>query len=111
MNQADIALIQKNELRDQLATIRKNFDKQVKEKEAAAKTDKAESATAKTAAETTKAATEIPPKTSDPSKCRAIFHIWPDFEVRIYQQIRRDGQSRCCAELILGVGALVSLGQ
>jgi serine protease AprX len=54
------------------------------EKEAAAKTDKDENATAKTAAETLKAATEIPPKTPDPSKCRAIFHIWPDFEVSAY---------------------------
>jgi len=54
------------------------------EKEAAAMTDKEENATAKTAAETPKATTELPPKTPDPSKCRAIFHIWPDFEVSAY---------------------------
>ena len=54
------------------------------EKEVAAKTDKEENAITKTAAEIPKAATEIPPKTSDPSKCRAIFHIWPDFEVSAY---------------------------
>ncbi|KAI0793268.1 tRNA synthetases class II (A)-domain-containing protein [Abortiporus biennis] len=36
LNQADISLIKKGELRDRLASIRKTFDKQVKEKEAAA---------------------------------------------------------------------------
>ncbi|KAJ3476858.1 hypothetical protein NLI96_g10870 [Meripilus lineatus] len=36
LNQADISLLQKNSLRDQLGTIRKNFDKQTKEREAAA---------------------------------------------------------------------------
>ncbi len=51
------------------------------EKEAAAKTAKEEIATAKIATETPKTVTEIPPKKSDPSKFRAIFHIWPDFEV------------------------------
>ena len=51
------------------------------EKETAAKADKEENATAKNAAKSPKAKTEIPPKTPDSSKCRAIFHIWPDFEV------------------------------
>ncbi|OBZ68342.1 Alanine--tRNA ligase [Grifola frondosa] len=36
LNQADISLLRKTELRDRLAVIRKAFDKQVKEKEAAA---------------------------------------------------------------------------
>jgi len=54
------------------------------QKEAAAKIDKEENATTKNAAETPKAATEILPKTPDPSKFRAIFHIWPDFEVSGY---------------------------
>src|SRR5262249_60871165 len=36
--------------------------------------------TAKTAAESPKA-TKISSKPPDPSKCRAIFHIWPDFEI------------------------------
>lgn len=46
------------------------------EKEAAAKIDQEKSA----ATETT-AATDSPPKPPDPSKCRAIFHIWPDFPI------------------------------
>jgi subtilisin family serine protease len=54
------------------------------EQEAAAKSGKEENATAKNAAETPKAPTEIPPKTADPSTFRAIFHIWPDFEVSAY---------------------------
>ncbi|EMD37438.1 hypothetical protein CERSUDRAFT_83193 [Gelatoporia subvermispora B] len=36
LGQAEISLLRKNELRDQLATVRKAFDKQMKEKEAAA---------------------------------------------------------------------------
>ena len=56
------------------------------ENNAAATTRSEESATAKTAAETPKAATEISPRNAkiDPSKCRAIFHVWPDFEVSAY---------------------------
>ena len=50
------------------------------EKEAAATTASEDNATAKTAAEPPKA-TAISSKPPDPSKCRAIFHIWPDFEV------------------------------
>jgi serine protease AprX len=50
------------------------------EKEAAATTASEDNATAKTAAEPPKA-TEISSKSPDPSKCRAIFHIWPDFEI------------------------------
>ena len=50
------------------------------EKRAAATTASEDNATAKTAAESPKA-TEIFSKPPDPSKCRAIFHIWPDFEI------------------------------
>ncbi len=50
------------------------------EKEAAATTASEDNATAKTPAEPAKA-TEISSKPPDPSKCRAIFHIWPDFEI------------------------------
>jgi serine protease AprX len=35
----------------------------------------------KAAAPEQNATAQVPPKTPDPSKCRAIFHIWPDFEV------------------------------
>ena len=50
------------------------------EKEAAATAASEGNATAKTAAEPPKA-TAISSKPPDPSKCRAIFHIWPDFEI------------------------------
>ena len=50
------------------------------EKEAATKTASEDNGTAKTAAEIPKV-TEISSKTPDPTKYRAIFHIWPDFEV------------------------------
>ena len=47
----------------------------------------------------------------DPAKFRAIFHIWPDFEVSAcIQQIHRDRQSRRRAELLLGVGRWDHLG-
>ena len=55
-------------------------EKTAAEKDAAAKAAKEGNATAKTDAETPKAM-EISTKTPDPSKFRAIFHIWPDFEV------------------------------
>ena len=48
--------------------------------EAAEKTAQEENATARTA-QTPRKATEIRPTQLDPSKFRAIFHIWPDFEV------------------------------
>ena len=50
------------------------------EKEAAVTTASQDNATAKTAAESPKL-TAISSKPPDPSKCRAIFHIWPDFEI------------------------------
>ena len=50
------------------------------EKEAAVTTASEDNATAKTAAESPKP-TAISSKPPDPSKCRAIFHIWPDFEI------------------------------
>jgi len=42
---------------------------------------KEENTTTKAVTETSKIATEIAPTTPDSTKYRAIFHIWPDFEV------------------------------
>lgn len=47
-------------------------------KEASAKTDQEKGAPKQ---KKSKTAAAIPPRPPDPSKCRAIFHIWPDFEV------------------------------
>jgi len=48
--------------------------------DAAEKAAQEENAAAATA-QTSRKAPEIRPTPPDPSKCRAIFHIWPDFEV------------------------------
>jgi serine protease AprX len=55
--------------------------KAASEKEASTKTDQEKSAGRKNAGGTPKRAAQIPAAPPDPSKCRAIFHIWPDFEV------------------------------
>jgi serine protease AprX len=52
--------------------------KKALDKDASAKTARKKSARKKS---DSKAATPASPQTPDPSKCRAIFHIWPDFEV------------------------------
>jgi serine protease AprX len=51
------------------------------ESDAAGKTASEENVRATIPAGTPTITTEIAPKKPDPSKCRAIFHIWPDFEV------------------------------
>lgn len=51
------------------------------EKEAAARSGEEKGSKKKRAAETAKRATPSRAQAPDPSKCRAIFHIWPDFEV------------------------------
>lgn len=60
-------------LSDELAA-RKAPDKS----DTSAKTAREKSARKKSSS---KAATPVSPRAPDPSKCRAIFHIWPDFEI------------------------------
>ena len=62
------------------AAAEKEAEKAAADKEAAVTTASQDNATAKTAAESPKL-TAISSKPPDPSKCRAIFHIWPDFEI------------------------------
>jgi len=66
----------------QIAAVKAAAEKAAVDKIAAVKAAaKEENTTAKAATETSKTATEIAPTKSDSSKYRAIFHIWPDFEV------------------------------